>query len=101
MSPNAIRLATQNQAPSASRSPHPRRCLVRIETDSGTFVGRVYVAHGKGRVSDVLSDERPFLNLTEVKSGEAGPAEAFVAINKRCIRTLRVLDEGETGPARV
>jgi len=81
------------------RSPRAHRSTVRVETDSGTFVGKVYVAHGKGRVSDILSDERQFLNLTEVISSESGQIEPFVAINKRYIRTLRILDEGTDSPA--
>lgn len=108
MAPNsALRLATpvqlqprpESRLPVVTRAPHARRCTVRVETDSGTFVGKVYVAHGKGRVSDVLSDERPFLNLTDVMVGGSGPAEAFVAINKRYVRTLRVLDEGREAAA--
>lgn len=98
MSPTTLRLATK-EAPAPVRAPHARRCTVRVETESGTFVGKVYVAHGRGRVSDVLSDERPFLNLTDVTTAEGGEAEAFVAINKRYIQTLRILDEGKTGPS--
>lgn len=99
MSPNALRFAAPNGGPLAARSPRARRSTVRVETDSGTFVGRMYVPHGKGRVSDVLADERPFLNLTDVTSGDSSQSEAFVAINKRYIRTLRILDEGEDGPS--
>lgn len=100
MSPNTLRLATQSLAPASSpaRAPHARRCTVRVETESGVLVGKVYIAHGRGRVSDVLSDERPFLNLTDVTSAEGAAPEPFVAVNKRHILTLRVLDEGRPGP---
>lgn len=99
MSPNALRLASQNPAAGPSRAPHARRCVVRVETDYGVYVGKVYVPHGRGRVSDVLSDERPFLNLTDVRLADSNEGEAFVAINKRYIRTLRVLDEAGSAPA--
>ncbi len=67
---------------------------VHITTDFGTFVGRLYVPESKRRVSDVLSDDRPFLNLTEVTIGEGSPVESFVAINKSHIRIFRVLHDG-------
>jgi hypothetical protein len=87
-------------APRAARSPRARRCTVRIETDSGVFVGKVYVPHGKGRVSDVLSDERVFLNLTDATTNDGLTVESYIAVNKSHIRTLRVLDEGVEEAAR-
>ena len=75
---------------------------VRIETDTATYVGRVYVPETKRRVSDLLSDDRPFVHLTEVVDPTTSNREAFIAINKRFIRTVRVLDEPEleVSPAR-
>lgn len=84
----------QPAAPRALRSPRARRCSVRIETDSGVYVGKLYVAHGKGRVSDVLSDERQFLNLTDATHNDGLTVESYLAINKHHIRTLRVVEEG-------
>jgi hypothetical protein len=80
--------------PVAARSPRARRYTVRLETDSGIYVGKLYVPHGKGRVSDVIADERPFLNLTEVTHNDGLTVESYVAVNKRHIHTLRVVDEG-------
>ncbi len=83
-----------------ARSPRARRCTVRIETDSGAYVGKLYIAHGKGRVSDVLSDERQFLNLTDVSINDGLNTESYVALNKLHIRTLRVVDEGIDEPQK-
>ena len=47
----------------------------------------------------MLSDERPFLNLIEVSVNGKTLRERFIAINKRYIRTPRVLDEGDLAAA--
>lgn len=79
-----------------------RRCTVRVELDGEVYVGKVYVPETKRRVSDVLSDDRPFLNMTEVRVGQSSELEPFLALNKRYIRTMRVLSEEDapTGPSR-
>jgi hypothetical protein len=71
-----------------------RWATVKVETENAVYVGRLYVPETKKRVSDVLGDERPFLNLTEVSTNDAVDTEGFLAINKAFIRTLRILDEG-------
>jgi hypothetical protein len=68
---------------------------VRVETEGATYVGRLYVPDSKRRLSDVLCDERPFLNMTEVTINDTACVEPFVALNKSYIRTVRVLHEGE------
>jgi hypothetical protein len=78
------------------RVAQPRWATVRVETDNAVYVGRVYVPETRKRLSDLLSDDRPFLNLTDVTiNGEESTPEPYVAINKRDVRTMRVLDEGE------
>lgn len=72
-----------------------RWSTVRIETDTAVYVGRVFVPETKKRLSDVLCDDRPFLNVTEVSINDSETLESFVAVNKTCIRTVRVLHEGE------
>ena len=72
-----------------------RWATVRIETEGGVYVGRVYVPETKKRLSDVLCDDRPFINLTEVSLNDGESVEPFVAINKRYVRTVRVLHEGD------
>ena len=74
----------------------PRWATVRLETEGCVYTGRMYVADGTLRVSDVLADDRQFLSLTEVKVNEADQVEAFMAVNKSYIRTLKILDEGAT-----
>lgn len=68
---------------------------IRIETEDAVYVGRVYVPETKKRLSDVLCEERPFLMVTEVSVNDSENVERFVAISKRYIKTVRVLDEGE------
>ena len=70
-------------------------CTVRIETDEAVYVGRVYVPETKKRLSDVLCDDRPFLNLTEVSVNDSDSHETFIALNKAFVRSVRVLHEGE------
>jgi hypothetical protein len=72
-----------------------RWATVRIETDGHVYVGRLFIPETKKRLSEVLSDERPFLNLTEVSVDDGELVEPFVALNKRYVRTVRILDEGE------
>jgi hypothetical protein len=47
------------------------------------------------RVADVLADDRQFLSLTEVRVNGGDQLEAYMAVNKSFIRTLRILDEGK------
>jgi len=72
-----------------------RWATVRIETEGAVYVGRIYVPETKKRLSDVISDERMFLSLTDVKVNDAQTVESFVALNKQYVKTIRVLDEGQ------
>src|SRR5688500_6710248 len=76
-----------------------RWATVRIETEGTVYVGRIYVPETKKRLSDVLCDDRPFLNLTEVSIGDSDTVEPYVAVNKSFIKSVRVLHEEETEPA--
>ncbi len=71
-----------------------RWATVRVETEAGAYVGRLYVPETKKRSSDVLCDDRPFLFLTEVAINDSPETEPFLAINKRLIKTVRVLHDG-------
>ena len=71
-----------------------RWATVRIETDTASYVGRLFVPETKKRLSDVLCDDRQFVNLTEVSVNDGEGTESFIALNKRYIKTVRVLDEG-------
>jgi len=73
----------------------PKWATVSVETEAGTYVGRLYIPYGKKRASDVLNDDRPFINLSEVTMAESTASEPFLAISKTYIRTVRILDEGE------
>ena len=84
-------------SPAAGSNPRAKWSLVSIETDNATYVGRVFVPETKKRLSDVLCDDRPFVNLTEVSINGRPPAESFLAVNKSCIRTVRVLDDEVAG----
>src|ERR1043166_4104452 len=43
-----------------------RWATVRVETEGAVYVGRLYIPETKKRLSDVLCDDRPFLNMTDV-----------------------------------
>jgi hypothetical protein len=76
-----------------------RWATVRIETEGTVYVGRISLPETKKRLTDVISDERMFLNLTQVSINDSPAVEAFVALNKQYVRTIRVLNEGEITPA--
>lgn len=78
-------------------NPRAKWSLVSIETQNAIYVGRVFVPETKRRLSDVLCDERPFVNLIDVAINGREPSVPFVALNKGCIQTVRVLqdDAGE------
>jgi hypothetical protein len=71
-----------------------RWAKVQIEAEQAVYVGRMYIPETRKRLSDVLSDERPFISLTEVSINDGAETEPFLAINKRYVLTVRVLDEG-------
>ena len=73
----------------------PGWATVKIETEGSTYVGKVYVPETKRRLSDVLSDDRLFVNLVDVRVDGSAEVEPYVAISKYHIRTLRILSEGE------
>jgi len=75
-----------------------RWATVRIETEGTVYVGRIFVPETKKRVSDVIADERMFLNLTQVSVNDSSAVEAFVALNKQYVKTIRVLNESEALP---
>jgi hypothetical protein len=72
-----------------------RWATVRVETDEGIYIGRMFIPEMKKRLSDVLCDERMFVALTEASKDGAPMMESFVAINKSFVRTVRVLKEHE------
>ncbi|MET0553933.1 MAG: hypothetical protein ABW221_12895 [Vicinamibacteria bacterium] len=72
-----------------------RWATVRVETDDGVYIGRMFIPEMKKRLSDVLCDERPFILLTEPTKDAAPMRESFVAVNKTFVRTVRVLAEHE------
>lgn len=93
MSPTTIPIRMTNGAVGASLC-RARWAIIRIETETAVYVGRLYVPETKKRSSDVLCDDRPFLFLTEVSVNDSQEHEPFLAINKRFVRTVRVLHDG-------
>jgi hypothetical protein len=76
------------------RAVRPRWVTVRVETDGAVYVGRLHLPETRKLVSEMLSDERLFLNLTDVTiNGDDAFRESYVAISKRHIRTVRLLGE--------
>ncbi len=92
--------ASRNWEPQPLVPARSRWATVRVETDAGVYVGRMFVAGDTLRVSDVLADDRQFLSLADVKVNDGEQVEAFMAVNKSYVRTLRILDEGRPGDHR-
>jgi hypothetical protein len=80
-----------------------RWATVRIETEGAVYVGRMFVPETKKRLSDVLCDDRQFLNITDVTINDSSFVEPFVALNKAFVRSVRIVQEDavEAGPTRV
>jgi hypothetical protein len=74
-------------------APRARWVRVRIETEDAVYLAQVFVPETKKRLSDVLCDDRPFLNLKDVSVNGSSELEPFVALSKRYIKTVRVLQE--------
>ena len=89
-----------DRRPLSNYATRARWATVRIETEAHVYVGRIYVPETKKRLSDVLSDERLFINLTEVSVNDSAGIEPFIAINKQYVRTIRVIEENEIRPDR-
>jgi hypothetical protein len=87
-------MATPERVGLASYNARARWARVRIETEDGVYVGQVFVPETKKRLSDVLCDDRPFLNMTEVSINDSQVVEPFVALNKLYVKAVRVLQEG-------
>jgi uncharacterized protein DUF6812 len=68
--------------------------LARVETTTNVYFARIYIAE-KGRLSDVLTDDRLFLYLRDVSTEEGVRLESFMAVNKSYIRSVRVLNSRE------
>jgi len=90
-------MATLTQPPTKTmvfgQAIRARWATVRVETEGATYVGRLFVPDSKRRLSDVLCDDRPFLNMTEVTINDSHQVEPFVALNKQYIRTVRIISE--------
>jgi hypothetical protein len=100
----ATTMELRRTEPTANYSPaRARWATVRIETEGRVYVGRIFVPETKKRVSDVIADDRMFLNLTQVSVDDSPAVEAFVALNKQYVKTIRVLSECEAvpGPRRL
>jgi hypothetical protein len=88
----------------AARMPgfHPyaqkaRWATVRVETDGEVYEGKLYIPETKKRVSDLLCDDRMFLNMTDVTINGSTQTESFVALNKSFVKCVRVVEDKE-GP---
>jgi hypothetical protein len=79
--------------PDAVASSEARRFRVSIEADGRVYVGLLRVPDDQKRVSELLTDSRPFLDLTDVSVDGAGELEPFVALSKRYVRTVRIIGE--------
>ena len=91
----SVPVSTRNRpsnGPVAERASWP---TIRIDTDGATYVGQVCMPETRRRLSDVLADERPFLHLVNVSINDGAEREPFLALNKRFIRAVRIVDEGK------
>jgi hypothetical protein len=68
---------------------------IQVDTDAASYVGKIYIPETRKRLSDLLCDERPFINLTDVSVNESEKLEDYLAINKQFVRTIRILREGD------
>jgi hypothetical protein len=86
------RLQLRPRGPATATATWP---VVRIETEGASYVGQLFVPETKRRLTDVLADSRPFVHLVNVTINGGSESEPFIALNKRFIRTVRIVDEGK------
>jgi hypothetical protein len=79
--------------------PGARWSRVRIETDDAAYEGRLRLPDGTDLVAEIASDDGAFLELIGLPIGGA-LQERLIAVEKRAIRTLRVLGGGVLAGSR-
>ncbi len=66
-----------------------RRIRVKISMGRSVYEGLLTIPPMRKRVSDVINeDNRPFINLTDVRIDGATSSVPYVSINKRLIESL-------------
>lgn len=93
-------MTTMRPAGISGYAQRARWATIRVETDGCIYVGRVYVPETRKRLSDMLCDERTFLNLTDVTINGSAVIEPFVALNKSFVKSVRVVSEDDAAAPR-
>lgn len=75
----------------------PRWVRVRVETQDGSYVGRVRVRAAGEPLRDLLDGAPAYLALWDVLHEPSGAAEGFVAIDKGAIRFVVLIDNPREG----
>jgi hypothetical protein len=72
-----------------------RWATVRVKTAAAEFVGRLLVPESGRKTLAALCADRQFVFLTQVCVNHEEALEPFLAISRRYIKAISVLDESE------
>jgi hypothetical protein len=70
---------------------------VRVETESGAYVGRLRLDGPRGTLRETVDDDRAYLALWDATEEATGSCEEYVAIHKGGIRYVVLLGEAAAG----
>ena len=70
-----------------------KQVKVRINLSGSRYVGKVRVYPPKTRVSDVLNEEEPFMNLFEVDSVDPIMEGSQLVVHKRQVSYIQAIEE--------
>jgi hypothetical protein len=66
---------------------------VRVETEEGTYTGRLRLDGPRGTLHESIDDERAYLALWDATEEATGSRDEYVAIHKGAIRSVVLLGE--------
>lgn len=84
------------KGPGRSGARRGRWVRVRVDTDEGTYVGRLRLDGPAGSLRELVETDRSYLALWSATHDSSGTVEEFVAIHKSAIRLVVLL--GASGP---
>ncbi len=73
---------------------------VRVETESGAYVGRLRLDGPRGTLRETVDDDRAYLALWDATEEATGSCDDYVAIHKGAIRCVVLLGEAGAAVAR-
>jgi len=74
-----------------------RKVRVWVKTANSTYTGTLHVPASGKRSSDIINDSRQFLSMTDVESKDFASPKPYLAINKRLVEMVEILEPEKEG----